>query len=48
MIFQDTDYPRRKNFIKHLNILLDSSPTFSCKKSNLITKPLLNNNSYKK
>ncbi len=48
MTFQDTDYPRRKNFIKHLNILLDSSTTFCCKKSNFITKPLLNKNSYKK
>ncbi len=33
MAFQDLNYPRRKNFIKNLNILLENSPILSPEKS---------------
>lgn len=33
MAFQDLCYPRRKNFIKNLNILLDTAPVLSPEKS---------------
>lgn len=29
MTFQELSYPRRKNFIKNLNILLESKPVHS-------------------
>ena len=43
MTFQDSSYPRRKNFIKNLNILLDSSPSPPSKKSNILIKPVIKN-----
>lgn len=39
MIFQELNYPRRKNFIKNLNILLEAAPSKS------LTAKFLSNNS---
>lgn len=42
MAFQDLIYPRRKNFIKNLNILLDTSPVLSPEKA--IAAKIINRN----
>lgn len=43
MIFQELNYPRRKNFIKNLNILLETTPITSPSKS--LTAKILNKSS---
>lgn len=50
MTFQDLCYPRRKNFIKNLNILLDTAPVLSPEKSlgtKFLTRTLRMNNTLK-